>query len=110
VSGCRVFKMSRWHWHGGFAAKARWAAMLGVIAVTTAGCAAQLADLGEPIDTPPRPAVAPAYPAVNAMPAARAGKPLTAEESRRIAEELTALRARQELETTGSIPAPTPGR
>jgi hypothetical protein len=102
--------MSRWRWHAWFSAKARWAAVLGVIAVTATGCAAQLADLAEPVDTPPRPAVAPAYPAVNDMPAARAGKPLTAEESRRITEELTALRARQELETTGSIPARTPGR
>ena len=98
-----------WWWHELSQRTGRWA-LLGLLAVTAAGCAAQLADLAEPADTPSRPPVAPAYPAVNAMPGARAGKPLTAEESRRITEELTALRARQELETTGSIPTSTPGR
>jgi hypothetical protein len=84
--------------------------MLAMIALTATGCAAQLADLAEPGETPPRQAVAPAYPAVHEMPSARTTRPLTAEESRRIADELTALRARQEVETTGSIPARTPGR
>ena len=68
------------------------------------GCTAQLADLAEPADTPPRPAVQPAYPAVHAMPAARNTRPLTDEERRRISEELTNLRERQEAETTGSLP------
>jgi hypothetical protein len=104
VAECRVIAM--WCWHELSQRTGRWA-LLGLLAVTAAGCAAQVADLAEPADTPPRPGVAPAYPAVNAMPAARPGKPLTAEESRRITEELTALRARQEVETTGSIPAPT---
>lgn len=70
---------------------------------TLIGCTSQLADLAEPADTPPRPAVAAAYPAVHAMPAARDTRPLTAEERRRITDELTGLRERQEAETTGSV-------
>jgi hypothetical protein len=68
------------------------------------GCTAQLADLAEPAGTPPRPAVQSAYPAVHAMPAPRDTRPLTADERRRISQELMELRARQEAETTGSIP------
>ena len=69
----------------------------------SAGCTAQLADLVEPTDTPARPAVTQAYPAVHETRAARNTKPLTAEERQRIADELSALRERQETETTGSI-------
>jgi hypothetical protein len=46
------------------------------------------------------------------MPAARDTRPLTAEERRRISEELTGLRDRQEAETqaetTGSVPERKP--
>jgi hypothetical protein len=78
------------------------------VALATTGCTAQLADLAEPAETPPRPAVAPAFPAVHDMPTARDTTPLTAEERQRIADELSALRERQETETTGSIPAKKP--
>jgi hypothetical protein len=87
------------------------AAVLGLIVLASVGCTAQLADLAEPADTPSRPAVVPPYPAVHDMPTARDTRPLTAEESQRIADELSALRERQEVETTGSIPArKTPAR
>jgi hypothetical protein len=78
------------------------------VALATSGCTAQLADLAEPAETPPRPAIAPAYPAVHGMPTARDTAPLTAEERQRIADELSALRERQETETTGSVPAKKP--
>jgi hypothetical protein len=72
------------------------------------GCTGQLADLAEPAGTPPRPAAQSAYPAVHDMPPARDTRPLTAEERRRISEELTSLRDRQEAETTGSVPERKP--
>jgi hypothetical protein len=76
------------------------------MAVATAGCTSQIADLAEPADTPARPAAAPAFPAVHDMPAARDTKPLTAEERQRISDELSVIRDRQEAETadTGSVP------
>jgi hypothetical protein len=93
------------------ASLARGAAVLAISALTgiLAGCTSQLADLAEPADTPARPAAAPAYPAVHDMPAPRDTKPLSAEESKRIADELSALRARQAAQTsgtaeTGSVP------
>ena len=84
-----------------------------ILAVSTlagilAGCTSQLADLAEPANTPARPAVAPAYPAVNDMPAPRDTKPLSAEESKRIADELSAARARQQAETENAPPPPPP--
>jgi len=85
-------------------------AALVLTGLASAGCSAQLADLAEPAAAPARPAIAPAYPNVNAMPATRTTKPMTAEESRRITNELTAVRAHQEEEITGSIPATQPAR
>jgi hypothetical protein len=85
-----------------------------VLAGMTAGCTSQLADLGEPAETPPRPATEPAYPAVHDMPAARDTKPLTAEERRRLMDDLSAARERQEAETAeaadGKKPSGTQSR
>jgi hypothetical protein len=64
-----------------------------------AGCTSQIADLAEPADAPPRPAVDPAYPAVHDMPAARDTRPLTAAERQRLTDELSAARERQEVDT-----------
>jgi hypothetical protein len=71
----------------------RWlAAALALVAVASTGCTSQLADLAEPAETPPRPAAAPAYPAVHDMPAPRDTSPLTEAERQRISDELSALR------------------
>ena len=88
----------------------RLAVALALMAVATAGCTSQIADLSEPADTPARPAVAPAFPAVHDMPAARDTKPLTAEERQRISDELSAIRDRQEAETAETGSAKTPAR
>ena len=73
-------------------------------ALAGTGCTSQMADLGEPIETPPRPTAAPAYPAVHEMPVARDTRPLSIEQRQQITDELGALRERQESETTGSVP------
>jgi hypothetical protein len=78
---------------------ARSAAALAILLLATAGCTSQLADLAEPADAPPRPAVEPAYPAVHDMPAARDTRPLTAAERQRLTDELSAARERQEADT-----------
>ena len=83
-------------------------ALIAFVPFALIGCTGQLADLAEPDATPPRPAVQSAYPAVHDMPAARDTKPLTADERRRITEELNGLRNRQESETTGSVPERRP--
>jgi hypothetical protein len=83
-------------------------ALVALVPAALIGCTGQLADLAEPAGTPPRPAVQSAYPAVHDMPAARDTRPLTAEERRRITEELNGLRDRQEAETTGSVPTSRP--
>ena len=103
-----VVIMSPRCWQNRPRSKVRLAAALAVIALASTGCTSQLADLAEPAETPPRPTTAPAYPAVHSTPVARDTKPLTAEERQRIADELAALRERQEAETTGSIPARKP--
>jgi hypothetical protein len=76
------------------------------IALSGTGCTSQLADLAEPADTPARPAVAPAYPAVHDMPSPRDTNPMTAAERQRIMDELSAIRDRQEAETAD----PPPGK
>jgi hypothetical protein len=81
---------------------------LATIALGSAGCTAQFADLAEPAERPPRPAVAPAFPAVNQAVSPRHTRLLSAEERQRITDELVTLRARQEQETTGSLPARAP--
>jgi len=83
-----------------------WVFAIMVLAATMSGCT-QLAEVGEPANVPPRQATEPAYPAVHDMPPTRDTKPLTAEERQRIAEELSALRKRQEAETA-SDPAKNP--
>jgi hypothetical protein len=75
------------------------AALAILLLVGMSGCTSQLADLAEPADAPPRPAVEPTYPSVHDMPAARDTKPLTAAERQRLADELSAARERQEAET-----------
>jgi hypothetical protein len=75
------------------------AALAMLLLMAMAGCTSQIADLAEPADAPPRPAVEPAYPAVHDMPAARDTKPMTAAERQRLADELSAARERQEAET-----------
>jgi hypothetical protein len=88
---------------------ARLPAVLAIAGLTSlAACTSQLADLSDSADTPPRTAAQPAYPAVHDMPSPRDTKPMSAEESRRIAEELAAARERQEAETTGAVPARNP--
>jgi len=92
---------------------ARYAAALAltVLTGTLAACTSQLADLAEPAETPPRSAAQPAYPPVHDMPSARDTKPLTTEERQRIADELSALRERQEAETASPPAAKkTPAR
>jgi hypothetical protein len=85
----------------------RWlAAALALVAVASTGCTSQLADLAEPAETPPRPAAAPAYPAVHDMPAPRDTSPLTEAERQRIADELSALRERQQVETAAAAKKP----
>jgi hypothetical protein len=108
VCGSVVVMMSRRRWQNRSRSKLRLAAALAIIALASTGCTSQLADLAEPAETPARPTVAPAYPAVHSTPVARDTTPLTAEERQRIADELSALRERQEVETTGSIPARKP--
>ena len=71
------------------------------------GCTSQIADIGEPADLPPRPAAAPAYPAVHDMPAPRDTRPLTAEERQRLADELSAARERQEAQTVEAAGRPS---
>ncbi|MFL6950615.1 MAG: hypothetical protein ACJ8FU_20685, partial [Xanthobacteraceae bacterium] len=79
---------------------ARSAAALAILLlVGMAGCTSPIADLAEPADAPARPAVEPPYPAVHDMPAARDTKPMTAAERQRLADELSAARARQEADT-----------
>lgn len=70
------------------------------------GCTSQIADIGEPADVPPRPAAAPAYPAVHDMPVPRDTRPLTAEERQRLADELSAARERQEAQTAEAAGKP----
>ena len=89
----------------------RLAAWLAVVALAglIGGCASQLADLAEPASTPARPASAPAYPAIHDMPAARDSKPLNADQTKQLVDELSALRERQEAETAADPPpADTP--
>ena len=74
-----------------------------------AGCT-RFAEIGEPADVPPRVATEPAYPAVHDMPPARDTKPLTPEERQRIADELSALRKRQEAETAADSAKNLPAR
>jgi hypothetical protein len=81
---------------------------LTLVALAGTGCSAQVAELADPAEIPPQPAVAAGYPTVNVPPAFRDTTPLTAEQRQRITEELTALRDRQEQEITGSIPARAP--
>jgi hypothetical protein len=103
-----VVMMSRRRWQDRPRSKLRLAAALAMAALASTGCTSQLAELAEPAETPPRPTAAPTYPAVHAMPSTRDTRPLTAEERQRIADELSALRERHEVETTGSIPARKP--
>jgi hypothetical protein len=74
-----------------------------VLLSTTAACTSQLSDLSEPADTARSSA-----PAVHDMPTPRDTPPMSAEERRRIADELAAARERQEAETTGTVPPRTP--
>ena len=53
---------------------------------------------GEPANVPPRPAVPPAYPAVNARVPPREAKPLTAEEQQKAIADLVAARNRAQAE------------
>ena len=50
---------------------------------------------GLPAGTPPRPAVAPEYPAVHEMPPPRTATVLTEEEKKKVEAELAAMRAEQ---------------
>jgi hypothetical protein len=78
-----------------------------VLMCATAACTSQLSDLSEPADVA-RSTAQPSYPAVHDMPTPRDTSPMSAEERRRIADELAAARERQEAETTGTVPPRTP--
>lgn len=64
---------------------------------------------GMPSDTPERPPVPPAYPAVHDMPPPRSSVTLTAEEQENLESELAAVRTRQDVIVAGAQ-APVPAR
>jgi len=87
------------------------------LGVGLGGCSSTLSELptqmgGLPAGTPERPAASGAYPAVHDMPPPRPNTVLSADEAKKAADDLAALRARQEKAastlntagTTGSIP------
>ena len=92
---------------------------LGLAAGLLAACStAQITDMiptaagGLPENAPARPAAAPEYPAVNAMPQRREALPLTDDEIKRTQAEMTTLRQQQEQRATEAQaePAPAPAK
>jgi hypothetical protein len=90
---------------------------LGLAAGLLAACSStQITDMiptaagGLPDNAPARPAAAPEYPAVNAMPQRREALPLTDDEIKRTQAEMTTLRQQQEQRAaeTESKPAAPP--
>ena len=92
---------------------------LGLAAGLLAACSStQITDMipsaagGLPENAPTRPAAAPEYPAVNAMPQRREALPLTDDEIKRTQAEMTTLRQQQEQRAAEAavepVPAPPP--
>jgi len=92
---------------------------LGLAAALLAACSStQITDMiptaagGLPENAPARPAAAPEYPAVNAMPQRREALPLTDDEIKRTQAEMTTLRQQQEQRAAEAavepVPAPPP--
>jgi len=82
------------------------------LATALAGCTSTLSDMptqlgGLPAGTPERSDAPAAYPAVHDMPPPRQDVVLTAEEQKKAAAELAALRARQEKQA-GTVPKKAP--
>jgi hypothetical protein len=59
---------------------------------------------GLPAGAPPRPDVAPAYPAVHDMPPPRSAAVLTEEERKKVEAELAAMRAEQARRAAAKLP------
>jgi hypothetical protein len=92
---------------------------LGLAAGLLAACSStQITDMvptaagGLPENAPARPATAPEYPAVNAMPQRREALPLTDDEVKRTQAEMTTLRQQQEQRAAeaGTEPAAAPAK
>jgi hypothetical protein len=92
---------------------------LGLAAGLLAACSStQITDMvptaagGLPDNAPTRPATAPEYPAVNAMPQRREALPLTDDEIKRTQAEMTTLRQQQEQRAAeaGTEPAAAPAK
>jgi hypothetical protein len=92
---------------------------LGLAAGLLAACSStQITDMvptaagGLPENAPARPATAPEYPAVNAMPQRREALPLTDDEIKRTQAEMTTLRQQQEQRAAeaGTEPATAPAK
>jgi hypothetical protein len=92
---------------------------LGLAAGLLAACSStQITDMvptaagGLPENAPARPATAPEYPAVNAMPQRREALPLTDDEIKRTQAEMTTLRQQQEQRAAeaGTEPAAAPAK
>jgi hypothetical protein len=88
---------------------------LGLAAGLLAACSSsQITDMiptaagGLPENAPARPATAPEYPAVNAMPQRREALPLTDDEIKRTQAEMTTLRQQQEQRAAETEPKPAP--
>jgi hypothetical protein len=86
---------------------------LGLAAGLLAACSStQMTDMiptaagGLPENAPTRPAAAPEYPAVNAMPQRREALPLTDDEIKRTQAEMTTLRQQQEQRAAEAEPKP----
>jgi hypothetical protein len=78
-------------------------------AVLLAACSTVLSEVpaqmgGLPAGAPPRPDVAPAYPAVHDMPPPRSAAVLTEEERKKVEAELAAMRAEQARRAAAKLP------
>lgn len=85
------------------------AALVCAGAVLLPGCSTVLSEApaqmgGLPAGAPPRPEVAPAYPAVHDMPPPRSAAVLTEEERKKVEAELAAMRAEQARRAAAKLP------
>jgi hypothetical protein len=85
------------------------AALVCVGSVLVASCSTVMSEMpaqigGLPANTPPRPEVAPAYPAVHDMPPPRDAAVLTEEERKKVEAELAAMRAEQAKRAAAPAP------
>jgi hypothetical protein len=96
--------MIRWNWR-----PLGTAALVCAGAVLLASCSTVLSEMpsqvgGLPAGAPPRPDVAPAYPAVHDMPPPRSAAVLTEEERKKVEAELAAMRAEQARRAAAKLP------